>query len=386
MPYSDLWSKWFFRVCCGVVLLIASAASVTGYYERWPVWTSGIAEGSTEPFVVTMLSGTARRPYVYRHLRADVANFLTRVTPRRVQDSLYTLVFPADRSRGDAKFNMLAEASEPVRRAWFFPAFVLYLFTFASALLAVTGMYLVCHAIDLPPAVCLISSVITILLAPYFYIYPYDYSELAFLAAASWVALQFDWRWLLPIAVLGAWNKESFFFFMPALYPFLRVRLSARKAALAVGALTAACGLVYLYVRAMFAHNAGTPVEFGLDARIQSFFDRFLLFTATDEVYGLRMVRISTFLPTCFLIWAIVRVWKRFPETVRSHGVLAAAFNIPLYLVFCSPNEYRNLSLLSIILLMSIAFNLKEWLEQSMQLMPVIAASGKGAGEPTVSS
>jgi len=375
MRRSDLPSNWFFRVTCTVVLLIAAAASVTGYYERWPVWTTGIAEGSTEPYTVTMLTGTARRPYVYRHLRADVANFLTSLTPTSVQNSIYALVFPSDKAKGEAKFNLLAEAPEAVRRAWFFPGFILYLLTFASAMLAVIGMYLVCGALGFPSAVCLFASTIVILLAPYFYIYPYDYSELAFLAVGSWIALRFDWWWLLPIAVLGAWNKESFFFFMPTLYPFLRLRLSERRATLALGALTSICGLVYLYTRARFAQNAGTPVEFGLGVRISSFFDRFLLLTATDEVYGLRLVRISTLLPTLLLIWVIARVWKRFPQPMRNHGVLAASLNIPLYALFCSPNEYRNLSLLSIVFLVTIAFNLKEWLERSMPLIPAAGSN-----------
>ena len=380
MYRSDLWSKWFFRVCCGVVLLIGSAASVTGYYERWPVWTTGIAEGSVEPFVVTMLKGTARRPYVYRHLSADIANFITSITPFRVQESVYAVVFPQDKSRGDAKFNMLAGAPESIRKAWFFPSLILYLSTFASALLAVIAMYLVSRELGLQSAVCLLASLITILLAPYFYIYPYDYSELAFLATATFVALRFDWWWLIPVAALGALNKESFFFFMPALYPFLRRGLSERKAAFAVGALTSVCGLVYLYTRARFAQNAGTSVEYGLEARLASMFDRFFLFTATDEVYGLRLVRISTLLPTFFLVWAVARVWRRFPEPVRTHGGIAAAVNIPLYLLFCSPNEYRNLSLLSIVFLLTIAFNLKEWLERSMLLDPAAEVTENWTG------
>jgi len=366
-------SRWFFRLFCGALLLVGAAASVTGYYERWPFWTGEIAEGSIEPYEVLMLKGSAPRPYVYRHLLPDLANFVEIVTPARVQESLYRLVFPQDKSKGSSKFNLLAEVDERVRRTWFFPCFVLYLLTFASAVLAVIGMYLVCAAFGLPAPVRTLAPIITILLAPYFYIYPYDYSELALLMASSCIALRFDWWWLLPIAVLGAWNKESYFFFILLLYPFLRQRASARHASVAVGALMFLSGLIYLYMRARFAQNAGTPVEIGLGDRISSFFDHFLLLTATDEVYGLRFFRVSTLLPTLFLIWAFARVWRRFPGPVRMHGKIGAAINFPLYALFCSPNEYRNLSMLSIVFLLMIAFNLQEWLQRSMPMMTIAA-------------
>jgi len=370
-------SNWFFRLCCAATLFICAAASVTGYYERWPFWTGEIAEGSIEPYEILMLKGTAPRPYVYRHLLPDLANFAAKAAPARVQESLYRLVFPLDKSKGISKFNLLAEVEEPVRKAWFFPCLVLYLLTFASALLAVIGMYLVCKAFGMPTPVSAFASILTILLAPYFYIYPYDYSELAFIVMASWIALRFDWWWLLPIAVLGAWNKESFFFFVPLLFPFLRHRASTRNASAAVGTLMFVCGLVYLYSRARFAQNAGTPVEFGLGGRLSSFLNRFLLLTATDEVYGLRLFRVSTLLPTLFLCWAFARVWSRFSDPLRKHGKIGIAINFPLYALFCSPNEYRNLSLLSIVFLLTIAFNLQEWLGRSMPLMTVTENSNQ---------
>jgi hypothetical protein len=357
--------KWFFRICCAIVLFVSAAASVSGYYERWPFWTTAIAEGSTEPYEILMLKGTLERPYVYRHLLPDLANFAERVTPRKRQDALFESVFPSTRARGGPKFGALADAPESVRRAWFFPALILYLLTFVSAALAVTAMYLVCKTIGMPLPVCVVAPMITILLAPYFYIYPYDYSELAFLMAATWIALRFEWWWLLPVAALGAWNKESFFFFVPSLYPFLRQRASARIAATGVAILTSVCGLVYIYTRARFANSPGTPVEFALWDRLSSFFDPFLLFTSTDEVYGFRFLRVSTLFPTLFLILVMARTWTQMPGMVRLHGTIAAAINFPLYVLFCSPNEYRNFSLLSVVFVLAIAFNLKEWLERS---------------------
>jgi hypothetical protein len=310
-----------------------------------------------------MFTGTAERPYVYRQLFPDIVNYIAGATPRSLQDYLFHRIYPSDQP---VKFGVLAELPVPSRQAWFFRFLLLYLFTFFAALTAVIAMYLVCEALALPTPVSVLAPVLMILFVPYVYIFAYDYSELAFLAAATWIALRFDWWWLLPVAALGAWNKESFLFFMPMLYPFLRQRASSRlMAASAVVTLTLVCGLVYLHMRMHFAQNPGSTVIVQWKEHFIGLFNPFDLFTSTDEVYGIRMVRVSTLFPTILVIWSFVRVWKRLPRFVRQHGLLAIGINAPLYLLFCSPGEYRDLSFLSIIFLLVTAWNLKEWIERS---------------------
>jgi hypothetical protein len=81
-------------------------------------------------------------------------------------------------------------------------------------------MYLVCKSVGYAPATAALSAIVMILLMPYFLSvggYLYDYPELAFLALAVWMALNFDWWWMIPVVALATWNKESFLAFIPAL-------------------------------------------------------------------------------------------------------------------------------------------------------------------------
>ena len=364
---SDSSSKWYFRICCGLLFFVATAASFAGFFQRWPFFVPGTDIGSIDSeYEISMLTGTAERPYVYRRLFPDIVNYAAKATPQSIQDYLYRRIYPPDSSKEPVKFGVLAELPVSSRQQWFYRYVLLYLLTFLSALIAAITMYLVCEALALPTPVSVLAPVLVILLVPYVYVFSYDYSELAFVAAAAWIALRFDWWWLLPVAALGAWNKESFLFFMPTLYPFLRQRASSRlMATVAVATLTVVCGLVYLHMRVRFAHNPGSTVILQWKDHILTLFSPFALFTSTDEVYGIRMVRVSTLFPTILLIWSFVRVWNRLPHFIRQHGLLAAVINVPLYLLFCTPGEYRDLSLLSILFLLIVAWNLKEWIGRS---------------------
>ncbi len=357
-------SKWYFRICCGVLFFVASSASCTGFYQRWPFFTPYTSPGAFESAVeVSMLSGTAPRPYVYRQLLPDIANRVAKATPPSIQDYLYRRIYPLDTTKEPIKFRALAQLPASFRQAWFFRYLIYYLLTFLSALVAVVAMFLVCDGFAFTTQVSVIAPVLVILIVPYAYVFPYDYSELAFLALAVNIALRFKWLWLLPLAALGAWNKGSFLFFIPTLYPFLRRRASRPKATAIIVTLTFLCGLVYLGMRARFAQNPGGTVIVQWKDHFSTLFNPFYLFTATDEVYGLRVPRISTILPTCFLVWSFVRVWKRLPVVVRQHGLFAIAINAPLYFLFCTPGEYRNLSLLSVLFLLTVAWNLQEWMD-----------------------
>jgi hypothetical protein len=56
---------------------------------------------------------------------------------------------------------------------------------------------------------------------------------------------------------------------------------------------------------------------------------------------------------------------RHLPTTIQQHAQIAAAINIPLYLVLSYPGELRDLSLLYITLLLAIAANAKLMLNQA---------------------
>jgi hypothetical protein len=48
----------------------------------------------------------------------------------------------------------------------------------------------------------------------------------------------------------------------------------------------------------------------------------------------------------CWFATLMMYGWKVTPNYIRQHLALAAAINIPLFLMFCAAGEMRNLSML----------------------------------------
>jgi hypothetical protein len=64
-------------------------------------------------------------------------------------------------------------------------------------------------------------------------------------------------------------------------------------------------------------------------------------------------------LPILALIaWTVWGGWRKLPVEMQRHAQIAAAINIPLFLLFCSPGEMRDFSMLYIVFLLLLAANL----------------------------
>jgi hypothetical protein len=233
-------------------------------------------------------------------------------------------------------------------------------------------MFLVCRAAGLPPAASVFAPVIVILLLPLIMTgggYFYDYPELAFIALAVVAALRLDWWWIIPIAALGAWNKESFLLVIPTLYPLLRQRSSRIQSFIAVGVLCLVCASVYLPLHRHFAQNPGGTVLF-TGKRQLDFYLSYHLFVGhapLEMTYGILLPCAFGIVPVALLVWTVVRGWRLLPRPIQGHGQIAAAINIPLYLLFCFPGELRDFSLLYEVFLLVIACNLNGWFALSSQ-------------------
>ena len=335
-------SKLYYRVCLFLLFFVTASATFNGFYAKyhfydWSTWT--IAPLRLD----AMLDGTGFRPFIYRQMLPTAANWIDGATPEAVKTWLFNAQL-RDRRLPDEMFD------SPIARdrVYFFRYLVVYFATFLFALLAVYAMHMVCRALDLNPIAAVFAPVVFILLLPYFQSkggFFYDYPELALMALAVWAALKFDWFWILPIAALGTWNKESFLLFIPALYPILRQRTSRNSALMGTGVLCLVSAAVYVPINFRFARNPGGIVGFGLTQQIH-----FLLHPSLwifgdpplDKTYGLLLLPAYTLLPMALLIWTAWRGWRYLPPVMRRHGKIAAAINLPLYLLFgnqanCAP-------------------------------------------------
>jgi hypothetical protein len=360
MAQKTLADRLFYNACCFVLYFLAAAVSFNGYYDKWHFGEDGVS-GEDDRFQFEMvMDGTAFRPYVFRQMLPSAANWIDHAVPQSFRTWLYSYQAAGPGARIEPIFDS-PTAENPV---YFFRYLIVYGVTFLFALLAVYALHLVCLALDLPPPAAVIAPVIVILLFPYIESgggYFYDYPELAFLALAVWASLKFRWWWVIPVVALGTWNKESFLFFIPALYPFFRRRGSRLDAFLAVAVLSLVSVAVYYPIRLHFAHNPGAALESHWRDQLQYFlhWDYFLL--GTEKTYGLPMLKAFTLVPLALLAWNVARAWPRLPRIVQRHAQIAAAINLPLYFLFCWPGELRDLSMLYVVFLLVLAINLNNW-------------------------
>ena len=348
----------FHRVCLLVLLVVVSASSFSAFYQKWHFREQGARGTDLIAEFDRMIDGTAHRPYIYRQLLPDFANGLARALP---VDAIARRVPQRAKDRISVAFNLSSKK---------YPAqyLIFYIATYLFALFASVALYRVCVAADLAEPVAVFAAVVFMLLFPLFGVkggYFFDYPELFFMAVAVWMALKLDWWWIIPVAALGTWNKESFLLFMFTLYPVFRRRHSRVSSLMGVGVLVAVCAAVYLPIRLHFAHNPGGTVEFHLKDQISFFLHPFQLDTWIDRTYDLMFPALSAPIPMLLLIWTVWRGWRLLPYWVRRHALIAALINIPLFLLFCQPGEFRDLSMLDVSFLFIVAFNLQEWMESA---------------------
>jgi hypothetical protein len=353
-------ARLYYGICLFALFVVASAAAFSSFYEKWHFREPGVRGVDIGAEFGQMIDGTARRPYVYRQLLPYSANLLVRIMPI---EAISRRLPARAKDRVKAAFDLQSKAF-PVQYL------IVYAETYLSALLAIFALYLVCRQSNLPPVVAVFTPVVFMLLFPLLGIkggYFFDFPELLFLAAAVWVALRFDWWFLIPVAALGTWNKESFLLFVFTLYPLLRRRHSRLTSQVSVAVLVAVCAAVYVPIRMHFAHNPGGTVEWHFKEQVEFYLHPFTMDTWIDRTYDLMFPALSGPIPTLILIWTVWRAWRHLPLWLKRHTLIAAVINVPLYLLFCQPGEFRDLSMLYISLLLIIAANLQMWMRSTAQ-------------------
>jgi hypothetical protein len=344
-------------VCCFVLYFLAAAASYNGFYQRWHFHEAGVAGAWSEKELGLdkALDSTAPRPYVYRQLLPAIANGVDAILPPAMKDAAIQQKL---RSQQNPFTPPLIQSPLTANGLYLLRYYVVYLTDFLFALLAVFAMHGVCRSFGFSPVAAAFAPVAMILLFPCFLNlagYYYDYPELAFFALTLWMARRYNWLWLLPVAALATWNKESFLFFVPTLYPIFRTRSGRWSALAGTASMTAVCAAVYGMVRSRYMGNAGGAVEVHWHEQLALLMHPLSLVVRVDDIYGIYMLSCCSLLPLALICWTVRRGWKRFSPELKRHAQIAAAINLPLFFFLCAPREMRDLSMLYMVLLLSVA-------------------------------
>jgi hypothetical protein len=370
-------SKLYSRLCCAALFFVAAAASFNGYYDKWHFREAGTSAYMPGASFDAMADGTAARPYVYRQLLPMLANWIDARVPEKTKDQLYaSRLYSGRLFRED-----FIDAPMAQDRRWFLRYWIVYGTVFLFAWGAVFAMYQAGKAAGFAPAAAALAAIAMILLIPYFLTrggFFFDYPELAFLGLGVWMALKFDWWWMVPIAALAAWNKESYLLFIPALYPLLRRRSSRAGAVAGASVLGATCAAVYGLLRWRFQGNPGGTVQIHLMEQLQYMVNP-LNFLAREKTYGVTMLQSFNPLFLALIVWTAWRGWRSLPKPIQRHAQIAALINLPLFLVCCEPGELRDLSLLYVTLLFLLAANLSQWMDGPLPAARFNSSSRNGS-------
>ncbi len=327
------------RIMLLCVYVLVASASFCGFFAKY-----AFRDSSTSDSIALMLDGTAERPYVYRQLLPAIANLADRVTPAPLKAR-----FLAHLREAFPKHDWISNTFVNARYAgdphYALRYYVMYFMVFAALVAALLMLRLVCLHLLRNEAAATLAPLIFALALPAGNFW--DFPELFFMSTAVWIALRANLLWLVPVTLLATLNKESFLFFVIALYPFVRMRAPQRAAIAWVALWLAAAAAVNLFTKLHYAGNPGGVVQFHLFDNLRFLADPRNYFHG-EYTYGVLLPKGFNVL-LLFVTVVVVRAgWGRLPPAARQHAWLVFAMNVPLYLLFGYTDEIRALSLLDI--------------------------------------
>ncbi len=324
------------------LFLITAEASYSGFYEKW-----GLKDGADRYSVPLMVDGTATKPFVYRQLMPMTANVIEDALPQGIKAKLLArLVRPSPENPGRTNWGMRQGDADNPRYAIRY--YIIYNLTFFAFFVSLFLMRRLCLAEGLSPMAAVAAPVAFALYFPFFLSrggHFYDFSELFFFVGAMCLCrTRLDWL-LVPISTIATYDKELFFFFILCLAPLLvRDRKDIRGLAIFGGALLVS-GLTYVFNKAQYAGNPGESVQFWLWGNLEYYVNPANLFWM-ERTYGLWGWS-GYSLVAILLVAAVARLgWAHLGTRMKLHALLAAAINLPLFILFAHPGEVRSLNLL----------------------------------------
>jgi hypothetical protein len=352
-------TRWIVLLC--IYTLVASA-SYCGFFAKYALRDDSDSDAMTQ-----MLDGTADRPYVYRQLLPGTANLLEAALPRGVKQRLLTHL-QEEYPKHNWLRNTFARATDAAKPQYALRYYMVYAMTFSALLGAMLILRLVC--------LHLIGNEVAATLAPLAFALAvpagnfWDFPELFFMTLAVWVALRARLFWLLPLTLVATLNKESFLFFLIALYPFVSMRVSRSRTLAWLGTCMVLAAAVNFATKLHYAGNPGDLAQFHLWDNV-----RFLAdprnYLHGEPTYGILLPKGFNIL-LLFVAFVVARAgWSALPPAARQHALLVCAINIPLYLLFGYLDEIRALSMVDVSAALLICAGVAGYVSRAMEPAPV---------------
>ena len=322
-------STWFL---VAAAFWIVASASFSGFVSKW-----GLRDGYHRMGVEAMLDGTAHKPFAYRVLVPGVANMLESTLSADIKQSIA-------QTAPEKTFARLTVINKPEYR---FRYIVIYYTSFFALFACLFVMRAILAELGFARLTSLSIPAFFVLSFPYWQTvggYFYDCTELFFTGAAFLAALRGRFVLLIVIASIATLNKETFFFFLPTLYPILRTRLAAKPALLVTVIATVVSVAINALLKTAMIDVPGGAAEFHLLGNIKAYLSpwTYRLFEPSYGVIGPKGAFLGTILVVAIIA---VRGWPSCSKNVQRHLLAAALLNLPLFIFFCAPGELRNLSL-----------------------------------------
>lgn len=317
---------------------IVAAASHSGFIAKW-----ALLDLQERNSVTGIMDGTAHRPFVYRQLIPTIANKVQSL--ENYPDSFFSLLL----SNSDLDISQYYVKAKSANINGYQYGYRTILFINFLALLASLFMLRsILLKINFNQYESVLAPSAFILAFPYILSgggYFYDSAELAFFTGAVLLSIQGKLVSLTILTLFATFNKESFLFFIPTLYPFLRENHTFKRTSLVLTIAMLIAALINLYLKNLFAGNPGSSIEFHLFNNIRAYLNFSTYFTG-NVTYGLpgpSGVFVTTLIITMIIA---VRGLHYVNQAWKQHMIMALFINIPLFFAFCYVGEIRNLSML----------------------------------------
>ena len=332
------------------LILTVTSAGFCGFFLKW-----SFRDGDPELGFEVMMEGTAKRPFVHRRLLPEVVQKTAEIIPAPTKEKILSKLENKNQLE-----NLFAQSN--IQKNFLLEYYLMFIYCFLIFFASIWVLRSLLTEILQDEVAGTLTAMLFALLFPFFEVvggYYYDFPEILFMFMAAKFALQKKIIPLLILAPVAEFNKESFFFFLPVLYPLLRKNFDVKKSAGLTLTLVFFAGLTYLYVRQQFLGNPGDSADLQLWGHLDQLFDIGSYFM-TASTYGVPLGTRMFFFHVVYVIWIVKNSWKHLDENWKLHAKIALVINGILYALFIAPGELRDLSILYISFMILTGFYIRD--------------------------